>query len=680
MRSPSPPLRVLLIEDNAGDVRLLRALLDEMPDQPFRLELVKSLAAALARLTRGGVDALLLDLGLPDSRGLATLERLRAQVPQLPIVILSGQDDEQLALRAVRAGAQDYLLKGRVDGQLLVRAVRYAVERQEIRQALRRSEHQLRVITDSVPALISYVDRYQRYRFANRGYVDWFGQTRAAVEGQPMWAVLGEAAYATIRPYVERALAGETVSFEAWVPYRAGGQHCIAAVYTPDYSSDGQVDGFFALVLDITARKDAEQAQARLAAIVESSTDAIYSKTLDGLVTSWNPGAERLYGYRADEMLGQPFERLVPPDRLGEYRAALQRIQNGERIPPWDTVRRHRAGHQLEVNVTLSPIVDASGECIGISVMARDIADRKRLERLQQEFLAMVSHELRNPLTGIRGYAQLMRVRQAYSPQIVEAIERQTSKLDRLISDLLDSARLEAGRLELRRTRVDLAALARSAAKQAQAQSERHVVLVESPPHPVEGWWDPDRLEQVLQNLLSNALKYAPQGGEVLVQVGQEGDWAQLSVTDQGMGIAPELLPRLFERFQRVASSHDHGTRGIGLGCTSPGRWSRHTAAASRSLRSRAVAAGSRSASQPPVGRSPRLEGRQLRGPSVPTSGALSSRERPARDCWSSGAALRIPFAQLPTQAWISNPRPGRSRSACSGRRSWPASDALLRV
>jgi two-component system, OmpR family, phosphate regulon sensor histidine kinase PhoR len=195
----------------------------------------------------------------------------------------------------------------------------------------------------------------------------------------------------------------------------------------------------------------------------------------------------------------------------------------------------------------------------------RDISERRALERTQREFIAMVTHELRTPVTSIKGFAQLMQ-RRGPKTEMIDVIAHQADRLQRLVEDLLDVSRLDARQLELRPSSVDLAALARAAADQAGALSEEHAVVVEVSEGPLEGWWDPDRLGQVLHNLLTNAIKYSPSGGEVRVRVEDLGQQARVSVADQGIGIAADALPRLFNRFYRTEAAAASGTTGLGVG------------------------------------------------------------------------------------------------------------------
>ncbi|MDQ4099602.1 MAG: PAS domain S-box protein, partial [Chloroflexota bacterium] len=205
------------------------------------------------------------------------------------------------------------------------------------------------------------------------------------------------------------------------------------------------------LFTDITERKRVEADIARLAAIVESSHDAIYRCQLDGTIVDWNRGAEELYGYTAAEIVGRDVAVLAPPEQTHEQVEFLRRLERGDDIPPLETVRRRKDGTLVEVELRPSAVRDSVGHMVGIGVIARDVSARKRLERAQEDFLAMASHDLKSPVTVLRGRAQLMRRRKRYDEATVDAILEQTRRIERLVTDLQEVVHLEAGTITLRR-------------------------------------------------------------------------------------------------------------------------------------------------------------------------------------------------------------------------------------
>ena len=227
------------------------------------------------------------------------------------------------------------------------------------------------------------------------------------------------------------------------------------------------------VVRDVSERHRAAIDRQRLAAIVESSDDVIIGKTLDGIVTSWNQAAERLYGYTAEEMIGQSIARIFPPERIDELRDFMDRLRRGERISHHDAVRIAKDGRRIDISVSVSPVTDAAGRIVGAATIAQDISERKRMEAAQRDFLAMVSHDLRSPLTVIRASAQLLQRRGEYREATVATILEYADRMARLIDDLADVVRLEEGHLPLQREPLDLVALARECAAAAEEQSAR---------------------------------------------------------------------------------------------------------------------------------------------------------------------------------------------------------------
>ncbi|MGB8167786.1 MAG: PAS domain S-box protein, partial [Chthoniobacteraceae bacterium] len=271
--------------------------------------------------------------------------------------------------------------------------------RRQAEATVRRSREELQAIIDTVPSLISYVDREFIYRWNSRGYERWFGRPLAEITGRPLRELLGDEAFARVRPHIERVLAGESSDFEDYLPYEGIEGRWVHATYSPHQSEDGRVDGTVVTVTDITEHKKAELAQAALAAIVENSDDAIIGKTLDGVVTSWNRAATRLFGYTAEEMIGQKVTRIFPEDRLADEERILATLRRGEGIEHYESQRRTKDGRLIDVAVTISPIHDGSGKVVGASKIVRDITERRRaeaavLDAAEQRRLALEAADL----------------------------------------------------------------------------------------------------------------------------------------------------------------------------------------------------------------------------------------------------------------------------------------------
>ena len=253
--------------------------------------------------------------------------------------------------------------------------------RAEAERDAARKGQEIRLVIDAVPALIAYVDASLRYRFVNARYAEWFDLPAEEIVGRRMKDVLTEPAYALAHENARAALRGEHPRFTMEVPHRDGGTRRLAAESAPHVLEDGSVVGFIVLVSDVTDRQRAETAQAQLAAIVETSGDAITSISLDGVFLTWNAGAERLFGYAPEEAIGRDMDLIFPPDRAQEEREILREVREGRVVGPYDTVRRTRDGRDVDVSVTVSPIRDAHGVVIGASKVDRDLADRLAAER-----------------------------------------------------------------------------------------------------------------------------------------------------------------------------------------------------------------------------------------------------------------------------------------------------------
>lgn len=252
-------------------------------------------------------------------------------------------------------------------------------QRKQAEVALEQSQQQLRLITDSLPVLISYIDADMQYQFVNKSFEEWFGLARDQCIGKPIAQVIGQTAFEATKPYLERVLQGETVQIQRDEANTTG----IRFTHTqmlPHALEDGTVVGIVVMVDDITERKRTEEGLARLAAIVRSSNDAIISKTLDGIITSWNHGAESLFGYSVHEIIQKPITILIPSDLLDEEKLLLETIASGETVQNYDTIRLKKDGSPIFVSISLSPIIDEQGHISGASVIVQNITDRKREE------------------------------------------------------------------------------------------------------------------------------------------------------------------------------------------------------------------------------------------------------------------------------------------------------------
>jgi PAS domain S-box-containing protein len=641
---------------------------------------------------------------------------------------------------------------------ILARQAADFIEHKQADEAVRAREAQLQRLISETPFMLTRCSRDLRYLFVSRAYADMLGRPPAEIEGALIADVMGDEGFATIRPFIDRVLSGVRVEYDSDVTFAGVGPRSLRVVYIPDRDATGSVIGWIASILDVTDEKHAGDARALVNSIVDTSFDAIVTKDLNGIITSWNSAAEQLFGYPAAEIIGKPIRVLIPPDRQAEEDDILARLRRGERIEHFETIRLAKDGRPLNISVTISPVRNASGTIVGASKIARDVsalkaaeAERLRLvqenaaiteavnnvgavvasdldrdkvvqavtdaatelttaefgaffynvvndagesytlytisgvprdafskfpmprntevfeptfkgtavvrsaditkdprygqnppyhgmprghlpvrsylavpvkgrlggvigglffghsavgrfsahherlavgvaswasvalenarmfsmvqetSRLKDEFLASLSHELRTPLNAVLGYARMLRAgvvgaeRQA---RAIETIERNATSLTQIVEDVLDVSRIISGKIRLDVQPVDLAAVAGNAIDAVSPAADAKGVRIESVLDPLAGpvSGDPERLQQVLWNLLSNAVKFTGRDGRVQVRLGRVDSHVELSVADTGLGIAPDFLPHVFERFRQADASITRERGGLGLG------------------------------------------------------------------------------------------------------------------
>ena len=583
-----------------------------------------------------------------------------------------------------------------------------------------------------------------------------YGYAAAALVGQSILTIVPANRIKEEQDFIRRVQAGECIRDFMTIRSRQDGVYiAVSLIVAPICSSSGAVTGLLRIDRDTGSRALAERGARRLAAIVQSSDDAIISKDLDGIVTSWNGAAERLFGYAAEEILGESIRKIIPQDRQSEEDEVLAQIRRGERVEHFETIRQRKDGRLVPISLTVSPVLDAQGHVIGASKIARDISDRKRLQalaqeqaaiteklaqvgavvastleletavqkvtdvatelthaecgaflynvndaqagetymlytlsgapkeafadfphpramalfgptfrgesvlrlddvtkdprfeqdppyfgkpagglpvrsylavpvkapsgevlgglflghsqigmftekheqlatgvgawasvalqnahlyveareanRMKDEFLAVLSHELRTPLNAIVGYARLLRrgiLSGEKATRGIETLERNAISLTQIVEDVLDVSRIIAGKIRLELEPVELPLLLHNAIATLQPAADAKGVRLQTTIDPRVGFvsGDPNRLQQVVWNLLTNAVKFTPTLGQVQVSLECVDSQAELVVSDTGIGIEPDFLPHVFERFRQAEGGTTRKAGGLGLG------------------------------------------------------------------------------------------------------------------
>jgi PAS domain S-box-containing protein len=451
----------------------------------------------------------------------------------------------------------------------------------------------LAAIIDSSDDSIVSITPQGIIRSWNRGAEQMFGYSAAEAIGQHITLIIPHELHADEERILARIRRDQKIDhYETAQQTKDGRKLSVYLSVSPIKDAQGQIIGASKVVRDITLRGLAYEERERLAAIIESSDDAIVSKTLEGVITSWNRGAEQMFGYSAAEAIGQHIKLIIPPELHAEEDDVLAHLRRGEKVDHYETVRQTKDGRKLDISLTVSPIKDAHGHIIGASKVARDITLRKRADeererirareeaarhmaeeanRLKDDFLATVSHELRNPLNSIVGWAGLLRSSKQDEKTVVRAVDailRGAQAQDQIISDLLDVARIVNGRLRLDIRPVQLVEVLESAIDAirpaAEAKQIRLQTLFDPAATPLAG--DPDRLRQVFWNLLSNAVKFTAKNGRIQIVSQRIDSHIEVVVSDTGNGIEPELLPHVFDRFRQADSGTNRQSSGLGLG------------------------------------------------------------------------------------------------------------------
>lgn len=410
-----------------------------------------------------------------------------------------------------------------------------------------------------------------------------FGYTAAEATGQSIRLIIPAELQAEEDYVLSQLRRGEKVdNFETVRQTKDGRRLDISLTVSPIRNALGDVVGASKIARDIT---DSKRQEALLSAIIESSDDAIISKTLDGIVTSWNAAAEKMFGFTVAEAIGQSIRMIIPPERQEEEDYVLNQIRSGEKVDHFETIRQTKDGRRLNVSLTVSPVRDAEGLVVGASKIVRDVTLQKETERERNaameklakalaerdEFIAVAAHELRNPLNVLTLLWRLMdrtldRSRTSADGSLFEKSGAQLARLSSLVDRLLDVTRIRSGTFDLYLETFDLSSLIREVANRFTIANSAIPISLQLEPR-IEGTWDQLRIDQVVTNLVSNAVKYGLEK-PIAITAFRNDHQAIITVRDGGIGISPEHLNSIFERFVRATTCSKSEGLGMGLWIT----------------------------------------------------------------------------------------------------------------
>jgi len=593
------PLNILIVEDDIADKKLLQQLLLQTSLRISSVQFADCLNAGLVLLGKGDFDVVFLDLGLPDSQGIDSVSIVNAKVPNVPIIVLSGLDDARLEVTAVQKGVEDYLVKGQVDSNLLARTVRYAIERKRTKKILDEKQKNIEAIFDAAPIGMMLIDKCTTVKRVNNATKQMLNKDYQEIINQRFGDALGcmntissgkgcgngpacescrlREAIDTILDSSQSVHEIETRSMlkvdNEWITrwFRINGEPAII---------DGCIHAVIA-INDITESKTAERerqlAENKYRTIFENSAVAISLANEQECLISWNKFMENLLGMEREDLYLKPVKSLYPEGHWQKIRDFNVRQKGMQHHLETQMIKKD--GELIDVDVSLSVLKNPEGKVIGSIGVIRDITERKKVERelketmeIRSQFMSTISHELRTPLTSMKEAITIVSDEVAGKinkdqKNFLDIAKRNIERLSRLIDEVLDFQKLNANKMKFHMQNNDIREIVKDAYHTMAPYAKKKGVnlSIELDGNLPKVRFDNDRIIQALTNLISNAIKFTRENGQVSVCAQQQGEDLAIRVSDTGMGIPKEALPKIFEQFYRVHQPNQQ-IKGTGLG------------------------------------------------------------------------------------------------------------------
>ena len=604
----TPSYTVLVIDDNPDDREAFRRALKKADESYGYLEAGDG-PSGVALIERHRPDCVLLDYSLPGLNGLGALQRIHEVDPFLPVIMLTGQGSEAIAVQAIKEGAQNYLVKTALKPNLLHRAILSAIEHASMERKIGEQRRQIyaqklalaetdrlkTAILASAGAMIIATDREGKVLIFNPAAETALGYSADDIIGQhtpALWCdeaeIATHAAELAISHGAKIKCGFEVLTYvtqltgremREWTFIRKDGSRFpVSLSMTPMRDGEGQVAGFLGMAEDITQRRRQELAlkasEETFRSAVENAPNGMALIEPDGTLLKVNPALCTMLGFDADELVNMPLRSIPHPEDVDMDRESVKKLYRGE-INTYRVEKRlvHKTGRIVHVLLSMSLIRHPDGAAKYYVAQAMDITERMEMDRIKSEFISIVSHELRTPLTSIRGSLGLLTGKivkgvPETAQKLIDIAYKNCERLILLINDILDIDKIASGKMRFDMRPENAVALMEEAAEATRGYADDLGVHIRLEPS-VSGLMlnvDRDRFIQVLSNLLSNAIKFSPESGTIELRADLREGRVRISVRDHGPGIPEEFQDRLFNKFFQADASSTREKGGTGLG------------------------------------------------------------------------------------------------------------------